>query len=353
MDFGLFALLGLLIAAFGIKVVAEIVRKRKQIFDRNLTMEDRHYISQAAYFVILPITVALHELGHAALVKLFGAEITSWGFYFFSGFVGYQGFVSETQQILIAAAGVTVNLLLGIIAMAFVFLKRPPMRPAFNELLIQATVISVANALIFYPLLDFATDINGDFRQMYFGGVPWLSASMFAVHVTVLIGAFFASRNERVAARLAELTDLPPNVHRSLFGGLRLSPGPSTDRRASQVSQVETTMLSAARRVASGWSVPVQSWFLRVTTFSGVVMQWQRGQHPVAICATLDQNAMFQVLILPKSDDLAAAIVNGDIVDRRQNLPSEDDLTLALRLAMEEADRRILNAATNSSVMGD
>ena len=82
-------------------------------------------------------------------------------------------------------------------------------------------------------------------------------------------------------------------------------------------------------------------------------MQWQRGQHPVAICATLDQNAVFQVLILPKSDDLAAAIVNGDIVDRRISLPSEDDLTLALHLAMEEADRRILNAATNSSVMGD
>jgi hypothetical protein len=351
MNFGLFALLGLLIAAFGIKVVAEIVRKRDQIFDRNLTMEDRHYISQAAYFVILPITVALHELGHAALIKLFGAEITSWGFYFFSGFVGYQGFVSEAQQILIAAAGVTVNLLLGIIAMAFVFLKRPPMRPAFNELLIQATVISVANALIFYPLLDFATDINGDFRQMYFGGVPWLSATIFAVHAGVLVGAFLASRNERVAARLAELTGLPPGVHRSLFGGLRFSPGPSSDRRASQISQVETTMLSAAKRVASGWPVPVQSWFLRVTTFSGVIVQWQRGPNPVAVCARLDQNAVFELLILPESADLAAAIVNGKVFERRNNLPSEDDLVLALRLAMEEADRRIPNATANASVI--
>src|SRR5215207_3972249 len=120
MDLGGIQLLGLLIAAFGIKVVAEIVRKRDKIFDDDITAEDRHRISQAAFFVVLPITVAFHELGHAALVKLFGAEITSWGFYFFSGFVGYRGFVSDEEQILIAAAGVTVNLLLGVIAIALV-----------------------------------------------------------------------------------------------------------------------------------------------------------------------------------------------------------------------------------------
>ena len=30
-------------------------------------------------------------------------------------------------------------------------------------------VLQGANALIFYPLLDFATDMNGDWRQMYSG----------------------------------------------------------------------------------------------------------------------------------------------------------------------------------------
>src|SRR6188472_3470121 len=147
MDFGMFQIMGLVIAAFGVKIVAGIFVNRHEIFDDNITPHDRMQISQAAFFVILPLTVAAHELGHAVMVKLFGAEITSWGFYFFSGFVGYQGFVTETQQILIAVAGVTVNLLLGAVAMAVVLVKRPPLGPAINELLIQATIISVANAL--------------------------------------------------------------------------------------------------------------------------------------------------------------------------------------------------------------
>ena len=349
---GGFGLLGLLMAVLGVKVIAEIVRNRAQIFDDNLTPQDRHSISQAAFFAILPITVAFHELGHAALVKLFGAEITSWGFYFFSGFVGYRGFVSEEQQILIAAAGVTVNLLMGAIAIAVVFLKRPPMRPAINELLIQATAITVVNALIFYPLLDFVTDLNGDFRQMYFGGVPWLSASIFSVHAAVLIGGYAASRNERVATRLAELTGLPPYVRRGLLGGVRVDPEQQRQMAAQALTPAEAAMQAAARRVASGWLQPVEGVLVRQPHGPALLLRWSYGGAALGVAAMTEPAGSVVITIPHTVTDPRAALGAGQVVKRWASPPSEDELMLALRLGMENAERHATQRSAAPSVVG-
>jgi hypothetical protein len=333
--------MGLVIAVLGIRVVAAIFRERHEIFDDDITPHDRAQISQAAFFIILPITVALHELGHAVLIKLFGAEITDWGFYFFSGFVGYQGIVTDTQQILIAAAGVTVNLILGAIALAVVFLRRPPMRPAVNELLVTATIISVANALIFYPILDLATDLNGDFRQMYFGNVPWLSATIFAVHASVLIGAYAASKSERISARLAGLTGLPPHVRRGMLGGLRFATpqgtGPSS---AGNLTPTESTMRTAGTRVASGWQTPIQGMLLRRPEGPALILRWSESEEARSVAVATEVAGSVIVTLPRSSDDPNLALRYGDVWRRWSEMPDEDDLTLTLRLAMEEVERR-------------
>ena len=207
MSFGPFALISLFYVVLGVRVIYQLARNFRQTFDRNFTHEDRMLVDQAAFFVLLPISVALHELGHAIVVRLYGGEVLDWGFYGFAGYVAFDPRdFTDAQQIVIAAAGTAVNLLLAGIAVALVFLKRPPFRAAINQLLIQFTWISLLNALVVYPLLDIVSGLNGDWTQMYGGGVPALSFVILIIHVTVLAALFWAWKSPAMQARLARLT---------------------------------------------------------------------------------------------------------------------------------------------------
>ncbi|MCC6792182.1 MAG: M50 family metallopeptidase [Thermomicrobiales bacterium] len=349
MDFNLFAILGILIAVTGIKVVRQIWRERAAIFDDRFTDNDRAMVSQAAFFLLLPISVALHEAGHAAFVWLFGGDVVGFGFYFFAGYVSYEARFDDVQQILVAAAGTAVNIVLAVGAVAFIFIRRPPMRAAYNELLMQFAPISIANALIFYPLLDLLSNLNGDFRQMYFGGVPWLSGLIFLVHAGTLGGGYLLARNERISARLSQLTGLPPHVRRGFLGGFRLATGAKTAPQratAPELNAEERTLGSVATRLRSGWDTPLQAVIARGQPGGpGLLVRWRRddGERSAAL---VHEPAGSMVVIVP---DGAARVgpspMSGRIWQRWATPPSEDEMVLGLRIAMEEADRR--PASTN------
>ena len=207
MSLGPFALISLFYVVLGVRVIYQLARNFRRTFDRNFTHEDRMLVDQAAFFVLLPISVALHELGHAIVIRLYGGEVLDWGFYGFAGYVAFDPRdFTDAQQIVIAAAGTAVNLLLAGIAVALVFLKRPPFRAAINQLLIQFTWISLLNALVVYPLLDIVSGLNGDWTQMYGGGVPALSLVILVIHITVLAALFWAWKSPAMQRALARLT---------------------------------------------------------------------------------------------------------------------------------------------------
>src|SRR5918998_1093722 len=139
MSLGPFALISLFYVILGVRLIYQLARNFRQTFDRNFTHQDRMLVDQAAFFVLLPIAVALHELGHAIMIQLYGGEVLDWGFYGFAGYVAFDPRdFTDAQQIVIAAAGTAVNLLLAGIAVALVFLKRPPFRAAINQTLREA-----------------------------------------------------------------------------------------------------------------------------------------------------------------------------------------------------------------------
>jgi hypothetical protein len=340
-NFGPIAIIAVIMAIFGVRIVASIVQNRDELFDLDFTDSDRAQVDQAAFFILIPISVALHELGHATMVWLFGGKVIDFGFYGFAGFVSYEGAFTDTQRILVAAAGVTVNTILAALAFGFVMLKRPPMRAAFNELLVQFTILSIANALIFYPLLDLATGISGgDFRQMYDGGVPWLSAIILVIHLSILAGGYLAFKNERFSAHVAALTGLPPHVRRSFLGGFKLAPGAATSPVQVTMTEAEVKLRSALARVASGWPVPIQGRFIRRPEGPSAIVVWRLadGERTVAV---IHERAGSVAVVLPDrgATSIEAALA-GRVWQRWSELPSEDDLMLGIRMAMEEADQR-------------
>ncbi|MGE3799086.1 MAG: site-2 protease family protein, partial [Thermomicrobiales bacterium] len=273
MPLGGFGLISLFYAFLGVRFAVQFWPQRKAVFDRRVTDRDRTLITQAAFFFLLPFSVALHELGHAVAIWLFGGEVVDFGFYFFAGFVSYDptGF-SDTQQMLIAFAGTLVNILLIVLAMGLIMLKNPPLPAAWNEFLLQFTAISGLNALIFYPLLDLATGMSGDWSQMYDGGVPWLTAVIITVQIGLLALGMLLVRNPKTRARLAERTAVANPEDRGFFNWGAGARTKQAIPAAQQLSADEQRMNSAAARVSSGWPDQVAGKFSRTASGTALIL---------------------------------------------------------------------------------
>lgn len=250
MPFGGFALLSLFYVFAGLRFLVKFLPHWRDTFARPLTQPKRVQLAEAAFFILVPVSVALHELGHAVAIKLYGGDILGFGYYFFAGYVSYDpsGF-TDLQMMMIAFAGTLVNLILLAIALAAVYLKRPPFSPSVNEILTQFALISALNTLILYPLLDVATGMAGDWTQMYDGGVPWFTAVIVVIQIGTLLLLYGLSRNQHARQRLATVTGMPPGSERSLWQSPQQpAPAPAPPPPASQQKAMELT-----QQVASGW----------------------------------------------------------------------------------------------------
>ena len=213
-DFTGFAIMSLLMAVISIRTIYQTIRDRKTLFDHRFTQADRQHMSVAAFFILIPISVLLHEVGHAVAVWWFGGDVVAFGFFFFFGFVGYEGVPDVSDRFWIALWGNIVSIALGIGAILLAFLR--PMRAAFNYPLIMFGIISILISLVFYPAMDLLSDLHGDWSQIYSEDTPVLATGMGIVHGLILLGAIIAWQTERVRLRFAEITDLKPEEMRKV-----------------------------------------------------------------------------------------------------------------------------------------
>jgi hypothetical protein len=287
-------------------------------------------VGQAAFFVLLPFAVALHELGHAVAIWLYGGQVLDWGFYGFAGYVAYDPReFNDAQQIVIAAAGTIVNLMLAGIALALVFLKRPPLRAAINELLIQFTWISLLNALIVYPVLDLISGLNGDWTQMYSGTVPTLNIAILVIHVAVLGALLWGWKSPAMRARVAQLTGGGPGPRR--LPTSRQSTASST-RGATTAEQI---LRDAATRVASGWPNPVEAAVQQGSNSVALALSWGDGALRRSVLAVAPESGGIEFSGALRPDGGAP---EQRPLGRDPGALDADRLTMMLRLAMETVE---------------
>lgn len=339
MPLGGFGLLSIFYLFLGVRFLFQFLPRRKEIFDNNFTPYDRSMLGQAAFFILLPVSVALHELGHAIAIWVMGGKVLGFGFYFFSGYVSYdpRGF-SDVQRTLIAFAGTFVNLILIIISLAVVFFKRPPLRPPWNELLLQFVFISGINALIFYPALDLLTGMSGDWTQMYQSGVPWLTATIVAIQIGFIAIGWWGMHNPGIRARIATLTGLPQGANlRTAFGSVQPANQPARVDPAA-LSGDEKVVTGALSRVAAGW-VPQSS--TRTDRGQGISvssMNWQSNDATRTIAVVVQPNGETVMVGNVHSRLDPSAPANQGTIRGWSTVPSEDELTMAIRVAAEQIE---------------
>jgi len=189
----------------GIAALATIValaRAWKTFWDDDFTMADRRLATQAAVFVLPPVVVLLHELGHYVTAKALDAQVTSFHYGFFEGSVGIRAARSLTDLWLIALAGNVVSVLCGFALLAAA-LRATSLRRPLRYTFFVTGVIELAFSLVGYPILSLAARF-GDWEIIYdFDRSPGLSWWTGVVHALVLVALWRWWRRQGRAALFA------------------------------------------------------------------------------------------------------------------------------------------------------
>lgn len=197
-------ILSLILLLAAVATIVDVAKGRKEIFDDRLTADDRNRILRLVIFLLLPASIILHEFGHAIAIWAFGGEVIDWGFYLYYGYVVGWGVFTPLQSAVISFAGPVVNVILGLGAFAIAWFW--PRRHAWNYLLFIFAAFELGNALVFYPLFDFAGGIAGDFSSMYSRDTLVFSLVVGFFHVLILVGAVIFWRTPRFRAGYEERT---------------------------------------------------------------------------------------------------------------------------------------------------
>lgn len=161
----------------------DAITRRSELFDNNLTEEDRALLQRVAIFIVLPIIVLIHELGHAAAGLMVGGKIIDFHYGLQFGYVDVLGRFSPAQSLWIALSGNLVQIILGYIFLAVALLVKSPPKVA---LLTYCGVMSIGDTAVLYALMS-AAGVYGDWKNIYTCGDPNLVAVVAFFHVVVVL----------------------------------------------------------------------------------------------------------------------------------------------------------------------
>jgi tetratricopeptide (TPR) repeat protein len=155
----------------------------RSIWDAEFTPRDIQLTAKSSFYLLIPFTVALHEVGHAVAIWAYGLQVIDWQFLGYMGWVLPSASAGSLGDFFIALSGNVVTYLIGLACLLFPL--RFPGHPARNVLFFELGRQSMFLVLIFYPLLCIV--FNGDFRRIYdFEATPVASAVTGVFHFFIL-----------------------------------------------------------------------------------------------------------------------------------------------------------------------
>lgn len=166
-----------------------LVRRWKALWDSDFTAADRSLATQCAYFLVTPIVVLLHELGHILGARMVGGTVLGFHYGLVEGSVQVAGGLSDAQFWWVALAGNLVGAGVGL-AMAVAGASRERLPRALRRILIVGGLLEVGAQLVIYPLLSLSAGF-GDWKAIYdFGATPVLSTATLVLHVITLVAVW-------------------------------------------------------------------------------------------------------------------------------------------------------------------
>lgn len=176
-------LLNLIYLPLMVITIRDLVSNWRSVWDTNLTGRDRFILQKTVIFLIMPIVVYCHEMGHALAIEAFGGKVAEFHFGLFWGFVVPKGTFTIDQTVITYLAGNAVQIAIGLVAgLIALFVSSPPM----VALLVYLFLWSVGGTVIIYALMS-ATGYYGDWIAIYTAPAPELKEIIGCLHALLIV----------------------------------------------------------------------------------------------------------------------------------------------------------------------
>ena len=177
----------------------------REFWDDTVTGLDRQLAGGAAFFLLVPMGVLLHEFGHMLAAWSTGSEVLGLHYFIYWGYVDVQYNPAIAGPLLdwyVALAGNFVSYLLGA-ACLFVALYARQLKLILRVVLMQLGILELVQTLIAYPLMSLDPNFYGDWNSIYSFNAPLASWATLVVHILSLAAFIYIIRgNSRARALL-------------------------------------------------------------------------------------------------------------------------------------------------------
>ena len=184
MPVGTFQAMALLYVMAAGVTLWRLAREWRALLDATWTPRDSQLAQLIGLLLLAPVTVWLHECGHDAAMRLYGATDPQIHFFLYWGYVTSRHPFTPLQEFVVFLTAPLITYVLGIALLAVPLLV--PMRQAVALALATCAVVELASILIIYPAMSLAGGW-GDFVGIYRSGVPAASLAVGVVHVVSLV----------------------------------------------------------------------------------------------------------------------------------------------------------------------
>jgi hypothetical protein len=162
-----------------------LIRAWGRFWDHDFTAEDRRRAIQVAIFVVTPIVVLLHELGHYFTALALGVRVIGFEYGLFHGSVTVAGPRTVEDMWLIALSGNVVSAGVGL-AMAAAGTALTRVRRPGRYLLVVGGLLQIVYSLVVYPVISLSAGF-GDWVMLYSRRTETLSWALGVAHVASLV----------------------------------------------------------------------------------------------------------------------------------------------------------------------
>jgi RimJ/RimL family protein N-acetyltransferase len=193
-----FDFISIFYSIISIDTIFRLANNWSSVWDDSITAKDKFLIQRSTAFILIPIGVFFHELGHAVATWLFGGQVREFQWRIFWGYVVPAGDFTKEQFWWIAFSGNLISILLGIVAILGIFVVK---KPILKELFYTFGVVELVYSLVFYPIFSF-TSFRGDWVRIYDFSIQPYAQVTLVLHLTLLFALWQGSKTQWLAKYL-------------------------------------------------------------------------------------------------------------------------------------------------------
>ena len=156
-------LISLLPVIISVVTLGQLAKNWSKFWDDKVTSADQQLAQQLAIFLLVPLGVLLHEIGHSLATWQMGGMVKTFRWYFFSGYIIPSGNFSLAEYWWIVFAGNLVSILLGLLPITLITRVH---KRIMGEILYFFACIQSIYALILYPVWSVFSR-SGDWSFIY------------------------------------------------------------------------------------------------------------------------------------------------------------------------------------------